>query len=311
MSHAVPTSLALAIALSACMSHPPAPPLGPPSAGRATSARDAEGAPVPGRDDLRVRLLSRKTLPYDPSTFGLGGAFVGIELTNVSKARVQVDVPHATFVAKREGVPFPCEPMIDADHGVREPPFLDPGATFSYHRQLDCRLALPGTYEIAVSLAFGHVEPVPVGEVRVELVARGPRVPRPHAGISGLFAMVSGDTASRPQGDTKTGYAVVVALVNGGTRPIDLPASRALFRVTRVGTALPCMDEPVALHPPPRLAPGATHVERVPVSCVMNKPGAYDVDAALLVGQERESAMGRVRLSVSEDPLLFSAPRAY
>jgi hypothetical protein len=310
MRHAVTTGL-LALALSACRSHPPAPPQGPPSQGQSADARDAEGVPVPGRGDLRVRLLARKTLPYDPSTFGLGGTFVGIELTNVSKARVEVDVPHATFVALREGVAFPCEPMVDADHGVREPSALDPGATFAYRRQLDCHLALPGTYTIAVRLALGHVEPVPVGEVRIELVARGPRVPRPHASMPGLFAMVSGDSASRPQGDAKGGYAVVVALVNGSARPIDLPASRALFRVTRVGTALPCMDEPVALHPPARLAPGATHVERVPVSCVMNKPGAYDVDAALLVGQERESAMGRVRLSVSEDPLLFSAPRAY
>jgi len=131
--------------------------------------------------------------------------------------------------------------------------------------------------------------------------------------LPGPFAIVTGDNASRPQGSAaQPGYAVVIGIVNASPRAVGLPGTRVLFRVTRVGSSLPCMDEPVAVHAPSKLDPGQTYVERVPITCVMNKPGTYDIDSALLVGDDgREAALGRVRLTVSNDPLLFTNPRAY
>lgn len=318
-----PSVLVVGIAASllsqgvSCVSVPsgPAPTVPPdvtPTVSSSISPRDVPAVRLPGHADLSVRLLAPKSRAYDPSTFGPGGTSVGIELTNTSRGEMAIETLRASFTPVREGVTFPCTAAIPASNGLREPTTLRPGEAFVFHRELDCRLSLPGAYEIGVRLAFGAEAAIEAGHFSFALEARGPRVPKPHPASPGLFAMMAGDTASRPQGASDGAYAVVVALVNGSAKPLTLVGPRVLFRVTRVGSALPCMDEPVVLHPPALLAPGALHVERVPITCVMHKPGNYDIDAAVLLGDDgREAPLGRVRLSVSQDPLLFTAPRAY
>jgi hypothetical protein len=284
-----------------------------PSSSAVPAPSDAQGRELAGHPGLSVRLLSRRRIPYDPNMLGAGGTSLGVELTNTSNAEIPVESLHAFLSPTREGVPFPCVADISAGGGIREPKSLRPGEAFTFHREIDCRLTMPGTYDVAVKVEVGPAKPVDAGRFSFELEARGPRVPRPHPAVPGLFAIVTGDNASRPQGSAAApGYAVVIGIVNAGPRAIGLPGARVLFRVTRVGTSLPCMDEPVVVHSPSKLDPGQTFVERVPITCVMNKPGTYDIDSALLVGDDgREGPLGRVRLTVSNDPLLFTNPRAY
>lgn len=245
----------------------------------------------------------------------MAGHHVGIAFENTTRGHLELGELRVTFSARREGVEFPCRPLVGAAGGEREPTRLRPFEGHVFERDLDCQLTLPGRYVLGVKLSLGGATPIALPALPIDVEARGERAPQPHPGVPGLWAMSAGDKNARAlsaEGFARGGYAVVVALVNGGPRALELRTARVLFRVTRVGAPLPCMDEPVALHPPPTLGPGQAHFERVPVTCVMNKPGTYDIDSALVVDQDpRELAMGRTRVTVGADPTVVFPPRAY
>ena len=277
-----------------------------------TSGAPAQATRAAVRADLDIRLLARNRLSYVASTFGPNATFVGIALTNRSSAPISLPSVRATFTALRDGVAFACDDSSvsrdrdpDAD---REAQVLAPGESFTYRRALGCRMPITGNYVVRVKLALGDAPPADAGEVTIAVEARG-KVPLEHPDVPGLFGLISGDTAARPQGTTP-GYAVVILLVNASARSITLEHPNVLFRVSRVGSRIPCMGEAVPLDVSV-LAPGAIHVRRVPVTCVLHEPGNYSVEGALVLDQKREGPLGRVRLAISKDPLLFSAPRAY
>jgi hypothetical protein len=262
-----------------------------------------------------VRVVSETALPYRPSALGVAGHHVGIAFQNTTRGYLELGELRVTFSARREGVEFPCRPLVGPAGGEREPSRLRPFEGYVFERDLDCQLTLPGRYAIGVQLTLGSGAPIALPDLPIDVEPRGSRAPQQHPGVPGLWAMIAGDKNARPlsaEGFARGGYAVVIALVNGGPRPLELRGARVLFRVTRVGTPLPCMDEPVALRSPATLAPGASHFERIPVTCVMNKPGTYDIDSALLVDQDpRELPMGRTRVTVGADPTVVFPPRAY
>ncbi len=271
---------------------------------------------MPGRAELRATLISKTALAYTPSTFGLGGHHVGVALENVSNAPAQVGGLRVSFRATRAGVGYPCRPRIGPATGEREPQTLAPQERHVFERDLDCVLPLPGRYAVEVMISF---EPTPgtvsVGTLQLDLEPRGGRLPVAHPALPGLWAMMVGDSNARPLKEeawARGAYGVVLALVNASPQPLRLTGARVLFRVYKVGTSLPCMDEPVVLGGPAQLEPGVTYVERVPITCIMNKPGAYDIDSALLVGGDaREVVLGRTRLTVGPDPNLTFPPHVY
>lgn len=273
------------------------------------------GAPLAGWPGVWVRVVSEPSVAYRPSALGLAGHHVGIALQNTTGGYLELGELRATFTARREGVEFPCRAAVGHASGEREPRRLRPWEGYVFERDLDCQLTLPGRYTIAVTLTLGGAVPVTLPSLSLDLEGRGGQVPQAHPGVPGLWAMLSGDHNARPlsaEGFAKGGYAVVVAVVNGGPRPLALRGARLLFRVYRVGTPLPCMDEPVTLRPPAVLRPGESHFERIPVTCVMNKPGTYDIDSVLLVDQDpRELPLGRTRVTVGADPNVVFPPQAY
>ena len=294
---------------------PPVASLPPAPARPPAAARPSAGGPLPGRPGVWVRVVSETSLPYRVSALGVAGHHVGISLQNTTHGYVELGELRVTFSARREGVPFPCRPLVGAAGGEREPSRLLPFEGHVFERDLDCQLTLPGRYTIGVQLTLGGGAPIALPELPIDVEPRGGRAPQQHPGVPGLWAMTAGDKNARPlsaEGFARGGYAVVIALVNGGPRPLPLRGARVLFRVTRVGTPLPCMDEPVSLKAPLALAPGESHFERIPVTCVMNKPGTYDIDSALVVDPDpRELPMGRTRVTVGADPNVIFPPRAY
>ena len=156
-------------------------------------------------------------------------------------------------------------------------------------------------------MAFGKGAFAVPREIRAfELTVSAPPAvePRRIEAIPGLFcAFGASDVLFK--GESRSG--AVVSLVNGSKRPIALPPSISLVvRLYRLGSAIPCEDEPVLLGPPPVLAPGAIY--RVPfhVSCLgLSVPGTYEVEARLLIGAGPAATtaveIGRLRVDVSAD----------
>ena len=178
-----------------------------------------------------------------------------------------------------------------------------PGATAIFLRTVDCPLALAGTYVVQVVVAFGRAEPFAEGIVTKELtltVAAPPDAqPRTVAAVPGLYAAIgSGGLVPSSKGPGR----IVVALVNARSERIALPPMHVGLRVRRLGTDIPCEDQPTLLVVPPYLEGGAVLTRPIDVSCLgLGVTGSYDVEARLFVGDE-VFPIGSLRVDVSTDP---------
>lgn len=294
----------------------------PVTAPAATSSSAAPVAPSPATTStpetqapaspLAFRIEARPRAPYARASLGPIGYEVAVHVRNASSAPVDVGAARAVFQVTRNGVPFRCGFGTSAPPGVREPKTLAPGSRFTFRREVDCAMPLPGPWAVRVAVAFAGAEPIPVGEVAVHLDGAGPPE---HPTLRGLHATALGNEQSRALGEAKWldgGYTLTVAFVNGSAAPRTLEDARAAFRVTKVGTPLACMDEPVKLTTPLTIPPGVVWLERVPITCIMHTTGSYDIVGSLIADRSgAEVPLGLVRLQVSSDPQMFAPPRVY
>jgi hypothetical protein len=241
------------------------------------------------------------TLGPTKSTLGIGVANRASAPLDVSDLRVHLE-------AVREGVSFQCSKQVGAAQPTREPKVLGPGASFVFERTLDCALPLVGTYAVRVAVSFGRGEwarPHDVHAFTMRVFATPDVAPRSVDPLPGLWGAVGAGPVLF--GDTGRGSGrIVVALVNGGRTPLELPRFRLALRVFRVGTLIPCEEEPMELKTPAVLAAGAAHDEPIEVSCLgLGVPGKYEVLARLQIGSRAdhpEIELGRLRIEISNDP---------
>ncbi|MFO0675789.1 MAG: hypothetical protein U0169_04605 [Polyangiaceae bacterium] len=265
---------------------------------------------------LRAELRGPKGATYDPKAMGPGGRTVSVRLTAEGAAPVTFGSVRFAYRATREGVSFPCREHEGGSFSAREPSSLAPGQSFVFERDLDCALPLVGTYDVEVDVLLGRrPEGGPLSVLRAGsfsfALTRGDRgAPTAVPAVPGLFALAAGTTMSRPMSHERwmrSDHHVLVALVNGGRAPLELPRVRVSFQVFKVGSPVPCGGEAVPAEVPPTLAPGATFVLRAPISCAPSQEGTYEIVGRLLLGESEEPLeVGRVPLRVSSDALLFS-----
>ncbi len=311
-------AIALSLAALAACGHErgsAAPPSAPPAAPAAQPTPDVEGSEVRDpRSALVFQLAGKSRVPYSTSTLGPAGYQVAIRVRNAGDRSVLVAKLFARTTVTREGVVFPCGQLAGAPTGVREPRELAPGASFVFRREVDCPMPLPGPYSLAVTAQLADGDRMPAGEIAVLVEGKGPAA---HPSVRGLYGAALGNNAEvarvlREKERAGSAYAVTIALVNASPTTLAVHDARVSFRVTKVGAALPCMDEPVKLPTPITISPGEVQYSRVPITCVMHNPGEYDIASTLAVGADpTEVPMGNVRLTVSNDPNLFAPPRVY
>lgn len=264
---------------------------------------------------LSVELSAPGAVPYKVSVLGPGDVHVALKVTNVTADARAIDGLTVALTAMREGVAFPCRVARSGDG--REPRTLAAGASYTFERDLSCMLPIQGLYAVNVYAALGRA-PTPgaaadrVGSFSLRIDATQDNAPREVPGFPGLFAVMSGNPFARPlpKGAWEPGaYRVVIAFVNGARQSYEDLSARIVFRVYKVGEALPCQESPVALRLPSRLEPGALHLERVPVTCVINAVGDYDVVGE--VGVDHGTGpleLGRFRIHVTDQPTLDALP---
>ncbi len=299
-----------AVLLVGCTATTPVPPAAP-------SEVRAEGPRVfARRPELQVELRGPKEARYDPVAFGLNGKHVNLTVKNVSALPQEVRGLQVVFAAVRAGVSFPCQVRSLSETRIREPQSLQPGESYAYERDVDCRLALPGHYEVTVHGRFGAAPDAASGQdlagtFSLELPAPAHAGPRPHPGKAGLYVAISGDPFMRAVAPSEEGkYRAVVALINGSPKPIELKSPRIVARVVKVGQSLSCLEDPKELHPPSALAPGAVYTESVLVSCVVGQPGEFEVRTLFEAepGDARPLELDGFRLTVTNDPRLYAVP---
>ncbi len=271
------------------------------------------------RPELQVELRGPKDARYDNVSFGLNGKHVNLTVKNIAETPQDVRGLQVAFTATRGGVPFPCQVRSGAETRIREPRTLQPGESYAFERDIDCRLALPGQYIVAVHGRFGAAPDVPSGQdlagsFALDLKAPAHAGPRLHRGKPGLYVAISGDPFMRAVAPSEEGkYRAVVALVNGSLQPIELRGPRIVARVVKVGQTLSCLEDPKELHPPAVLAAGAVHTESVLISCVVGQPGEFEVRTLFETepGDPQPLELDGFRLTVTNDPRLYSVPSPF
>lgn len=257
--------------------------------------------------DLAVSLRGPSgELRYDPESFGPSGQIVSITIENRGTAAAPVAPLAVSLTATREGVSFPCR----APNGVqeREPSSLAPGASFTFDRELSCTLAVPGHYEVAVAIGGDRAGVLDVN------VGESPRAPKAMKDRPGLFVGLAGAAVTRPlppEAWARGDYRVVVAFINASAQPIALAPAKLAFLTYRQGATLSCSGQTNDLVLPTEIAPGAVHTVMSPVACAPAEEGVYEVVGHLEMRGAARFEIGRVRIQVTRDPLLFSPERTF
>jgi hypothetical protein len=255
------------------------------------------------RSPAQVRWLQTTLGPTKP-TLGVVVANRGASPLDVSDLRVHVE-------AVLDDVSFRCADEVGPTTNPREhePRNLPPGGSFVFKRTLDCALPLVGNYAIRVAVAFGRGGTATVREVRsfgLRVFAAKEIEPRNIEPIPALW----GALGATPIEEGRPGAAgrLVVALVNGGRTPLELPRFRLAVRVYRLGAPLPCEDAPLELKTPAVLGAGKSYHEPIEVSCLgLGVAGKYEVVGRVRVGERDgdgpwETELGRLRVEISDDP---------
>lgn len=301
--HLTLTLLALG-ALEACRPPPPPPP--PPPA----------PAPPAPRRSLRAQIEIPRQVTFDPRTLGPAGAYITIALVNDGNVPVELGRLHAQLRARREGVTFTCDRDVGPSVGVREPAILRPGRAFTFHRDLDCQMPVPGHYDVEVDLTAKEPLglPQPAARIEVEVEAAKGSAPKPLPGRPGVFVLLTGNPVARVPtrvGTPPEPYSVVLAFVNASSRPVPLEAGGLVLTVRDRSMGAPrpapeCGEQRANVASPGVLAPGAVHLARTQLACLPPREGQYDVVGALTFANEGAALdIGAVDVRVSADPRLF------
>jgi hypothetical protein len=278
----------------------------PPSArldrGEVGAAREAAEVAIDLRSPTHVRWVPATLAPSKPT--------LGIVVTNRGSAPLDVSNLRVRLQAIREEVSFRCAEEVGAAPGAREPEALAVGATFVFERTLDCGLPLVGSYAIHVGVSFGHGSWAAARDVHsfsLRVFATPEIEPRSVEPIPGLWGAL-GATSVMEGGQPGRSGRLVVALVNGGRTPLELPRFRLVLRVYRVGSPIPCEDAPIDLHAPAVLAGGESYHEPIVVSCLgLGVAGRYEVAGRLEIGGPDDGwqvELGRLRVEIANEPLL-------
>jgi hypothetical protein len=311
------TALVTLVMLAACAPAAVAPPVPAAPAPPVPAAMDRrpapppEGSPLASSPGVHATIRAPERASYDPTTLHAEPGPVVVRLTNSGSQPAPVGSLRISYSAVRNGVSFPCPEGQDLTAHVHEPSSLAPGQSFDFERDIDCPLPLPGPYEIGVlaQLREEREDAQPIGSFSL-VVDEGRISPRPFASKPGLFAMMTGGSATQPWSPkewARGAYHVIVAVIDGGHEPVHLGPARLTFAVTKKGSALACSGraEPVAL--PESIAPGTMITVTVPLACAPSEPGSYEVVGRLALestGEEQEA--GRLGLEVTGNPLVFT-----
>jgi hypothetical protein len=249
--------------------------------------------------------------PYDPTTLHAEPHPIVVRLTNSSGQPAPVGSLRISYSAVRDGVSYPCPEGHDLTARVHEPSSLAPGQSFDFERDISCTLPLPGSYEIGVLARVGEEgqEARSIGSFSL-FVDEGRVSPRPFASKPGLFAMMTGGSATQPWSPedwARGAYRVTVAVINGSREPIHVGPARLAFAVYKKGSALACSGNAESVALPESVAPGATHTVLVPLACAPSEQGSYEIVGRLALestGEEQEA--GRMGLEVTGNPLVFT-----
>ena len=185
-----------------------------------------------------VRFLSPLHARWSSETLDAPRRDLGIVVENHGSAPLDVSDVRVHLEAVREHSSFHCADEVGPLPNAREPGAIAPGASFVFERSLDCDLPLVGSYVIDVSVSFGHDAWAKRRSVRsftMSVFATPDVEPRKIAVVPGLWGAIGAQ--SYVCGRANDGPdRVVVALVNGGDVPIELPHFRLGLRVYRLGS---------------------------------------------------------------------------
>ncbi len=301
-------AFAALVSMTACASAPSGPPpLAPEPAPVTTS--NAASLVVRGEPRVEVSLASPPRVLYSPSTMRAPRPVVRVIIVNTTGGTLDVANVRVRLEVTREGAVIPCARPAEPERAAREPRTLAPGESETYVRTVDCPLPLAGTYAARVFVAFGREGPWSgegrsVRDLALTVAAPPDAQPRPIEDVPGLYAGIGAGTEVSPTLDGKG--RIFVALVNARNHRISLPPLRLASLVRKVGTEIPCVDEPVRIEAPAFLEPGTSHKTPVALSCLgLGVSGSYDVEARLLVDRPEgptEHVIGALRITVSTDP---------
>jgi hypothetical protein len=258
--------------------------------------------------DLRATVRAPERVLFGSTVNGLDEAQVSISITNGAPSPADVGGVRVSFSAEREGIAFPCEPQPVADART-----LDPHRSFETTWSLRCWTPLAGAYTVRAFLALGGDPSSGRGDLAgvfpLEVVDPTKRAARAVAARPGLFALAGGEVETLPAGDSgggKGGYRIAVVLTNGSADPVAPGTARVELAVFRVGTTIPCTGE-ATLRSLSALPAGDVQVLHVPVTCIRDQPGDYDVVVRLAIGDAAAplADIGRVRVRVTRELGIF------
>jgi hypothetical protein len=252
---------------------------------------------VPGESPITVTVHGPPGSPYRAELLGSKPENVAIAITNDGDRQRDVSDLHIELYARLGAVPFLC----DSSEGVpsREPKTIAPHATATFEREL-CSLPLPGKYAIDVTTTTG--DSIRVASFDYVVHAGENNVPRAMGTYPNLFAALGGDLAgvrfTKPEWEGGA-YHVVLRVTNASTVPVPVGETDMIFRVTKLHQPFACTDtKHVVL--PKRLAPGESATAKVPVTCILDVKGKYEIHAMLA-----DLELAEIHVEVTSDPHLY------
>lgn len=279
----------LLAAFVACVQ--PTPPVAVSSA-QTTSATIAE-SPSP----ITVVVHGPPITPYRSDILGSKPQNVRIDITNDGDRPRDVSDLRIEFFARRGAVPFLCESPEAVP--PREDKTIPPFGTATFNREL-CSLPLPGKYVIDVTTTTGDAIRAASFDFVVHAGERN--VPRALDAYPNLYAALGGDLSgvrfTRPEWESGA-YKVVLRVTNASTVPVPVGDTDMVFRVTKLHQPFACTDtKHVDL--PKRLNPGESAIAKVPVTCILDVKGRYEIHA--MIG---DVELAEIHVEVTSDPLLY------
>jgi hypothetical protein len=88
-------------------------------------------------------------------------------------------------------------------------------------------------------------------------------------------------------------------MTNASTVPIPLADKDMVFRVTKLHQPFACTDTK-HIDLPKRLEPGGSAIARIPVTCILDVKGQYEIHA--MIG---EIELAEIHVEVTSDPHLY------
>lgn len=251
----------------------------------------------PSPPPLRITVHAPKETPYRAEILGGKPQNVEIVLANDGDEPQDISNLKIAFAARHGATPFRCD--VAEAVPPREPSAIPPHETVALQRQL-CALPVPGHYVVDVETTIDGA--TRVASFDYEVHAGEKNVPRVLPHYPQVFAALGGDLAgvryTRREWESGA-YHVILRVTNASTLPEALGHMNMEFRVTKDRHPLACTDTK-AIDLPSRLLPGESALVKIPVTCLVDVKGGYDIHAVL-----DETELAEIHVEVTSDPLLF------